>query len=115
MGGSIAQGMRATPKDADGVLILLCDQWRIGQDDLSGLVESWKRCPSEPAVARWDNSFGSPAIFPASLFDELRQLKGDRGAKSLIARQLQVNFCDMPNAGFDLDTGADLEKLNSAE
>lgn len=114
MGGSIAHGMRSFPKDAEGVLILLCDQWRIGQGDLENLVQTWRQNPAETTVARWSESYGSPAIFPASLFDELRQLKGDRGAKSLIARQLQVNFCDIPNAGFDLDTGFDLEMLKSA-
>ena len=114
MGSSIACGMKEISNDLDGVLILLCDQWRVEQEGLKELLTAWKENPSVAVVARWEESHGSPAIFPQPLFDELRQLQGDRGAKALIARQSEVHFVDMPGAQFDLDTATDLQLLRDA-
>jgi molybdenum cofactor cytidylyltransferase len=111
MASSIACGVSEVSEDFDGVLILLCDQWRIAQKDLKELINVWKENPAIPVVARWSGSYGSPAIFPHHLFDELRHLQGDRGAKALVARQSEVHFVDMHNAQFDLDTRADLQFL----
>jgi molybdenum cofactor cytidylyltransferase len=96
-------------------LILLCDQWRIGQQDLQHMVQTWKDNPAVPVVARWQESYGSPAIFPRLLYGELQQLQGDRGAKALITKQLLVHFADIPNAQYDLDTEADLEVMRSLD
>ncbi|NIP18757.1 MAG: NTP transferase domain-containing protein, partial [Xanthomonadales bacterium] len=38
MGGSIAAGVRAIGDGPDGILIMLCDQWRITAGDLGRLV-----------------------------------------------------------------------------
>ena len=113
MGGSIASGMSLISDEPDGVLIMLCDQWRISQQDLKNLVVDWKENPSEPVVARWKESHGSPAILPRCMFNGLQQLRGDRGAKSLIAKQLTVHFVDVLNAQFDLDTDKDLQVMQS--
>ncbi len=113
MGGSIACGMSMIGDESNGVLIMLCDQWRIGQPDLQDLVDIWKENPSVTVVARWKHSHGSPAIFPRHLFDDLQQLSGDQGAKHLIVKQLIVRFADMPNAQFDMDTEKDLQTMQS--
>jgi molybdenum cofactor cytidylyltransferase len=113
MGGSLACGMNAIGDGMDGVLIMLCDQWRVSQQDLQTLVEAWKSDPSELVVSRWEDSFGAPAIFPRSLFPGLGNLTGDRGAKSLIAKQASVRFVDCPNAQFDLDTETDLQAAHT--
>lgn len=104
MGGSIVHGMCEIKNDPEGVLIMLCDQWRIEQQDLNDLVTGWKENPAELCVARWKKSYGPPAIFPRGLFDDLQRLSGERGAKTLIAKQSEVHFIAIPNAQFDLDT-----------
>ena len=111
MGGTIACGMNEIKGNFDGVLILLCDQWRLEHQDLKKLVEAWRGNPSVPAVASWKDSFGSPAIFPGATFKELQRLEGERGAKQLISRIAPAQYVDLPNAAFDLDTVEDLEKF----
>jgi molybdenum cofactor cytidylyltransferase len=110
LGGSIAVAMKAVPGNADGVLVLLCDQWRIGRDDLEILDQAWRADPSRIVAASWEGQAGAPAIFPRRLFGELRVLEGRRGAQGLIARHRGVRVT-LPNAAQDLDTREDLEEL----
>ena len=112
MGASIACGMNKIRSDPDGVLIMLCDQWRIEQKDLFRLVRAWKEDPNRITTAAWDNKQGPPVIFPRHLFDELRKLKGPVGAKNLVNQQADVVKIELPNAQFDLDTKTDLSLLN---
>ena len=53
-----------------------------------------------------------PALFDASLFSELLDLKGDRGAKSILekyaAETLRVQF---PDGKIDIDTPEDYARL----
>jgi molybdenum cofactor cytidylyltransferase len=57
---------------------------------------------------------GVPAIFAAELFADLLQLRGDKGAKSIIARYKdQSHFVSMPEAALDIDTLRDLEKATA--
>ncbi len=108
MGGSIAAGMKALADDQPGVLILLCDQWRIGQADLLALCSAWRGAPSRIAAACWNGQKGAPAIFPNRLFGELRGLSGEQGARGLIEHERGILQVDLPNAAFDLDTPGDL-------
>lgn len=109
MGGSIAAGMRAVSDDLDGVLIMLCDQWRIDNDDLQALVQAWEKEPKTIASASWGEILGPPVIFPGHLFGRLRQLRGPQGAKSLVEQQSGICQVEIPNAQFDLDTDEDLQ------
>ncbi len=109
MGGSIAAGMRAVSDDLDGVLIMLCDQWRIDGNDLQALIQSWNKEPETIASASWGEILGPPVIFPGHLYGRLRQLRGPQGAKSLVEQQSGVCQVEIPNAQFDLDTDEDLQ------
>jgi len=117
MGTSIARGVKELPNAAQGVLIMLCDQWRIDQDDLGLLASTWCSDISQIVVARWGDpaggNFGPPVIFPADLFHELAALQGDRGARPLIEKYRdRVEFVSMDHAAFDLDEAGDLEQLS---
>jgi molybdenum cofactor cytidylyltransferase len=112
MGSSIAAGAKWLDQDLDGIMILLCDQWRVSPDDLERMVANWRQDVTRLSVARWRETFGPPAIFPSNLLPRLCALEGDRGARSLIAEQGPAcRFTDMPNAEFDLDTPDDLSAL----
>ncbi|WP_326491645.1 glycosyltransferase family protein [Shewanella indica] len=58
---------------------------------------------------------GAPAIFNATDFNALSQLQGDRGAKALLTEKLQqqrLGRIVLHRAAIDIDTGADLRRLN---
>lgn len=116
MGGSIACGARTAAKEADGLMIVLCDQWKVDQDDLGRLVTAWTSDISRIFCAQWKGEesliYGPPAIFPRILIRELGELMGDRGAKPLISANRDIaSFVPMVNAAYDLDTAADLDGL----
>ena len=116
MASSLAAGVKNLPAEIEGVLIVLCDQWRVELADLQSLVQAWNADISRIAAACWHDEgqqvIGPPAIFPRALFEELTALKGDRGAKLVIENHRKyATFVAMNNARFDLDEPADLEEF----
>lgn len=116
MAGSLAVGVKNLPAEIDGVLIMLCDQWRVGREDLQELVQVWSADISQITAVCWHDKgqqvIGPPAIFPRTLFEELTSLKGDRGARAVIEKHRErTSFVAMTNARFDLDEPADLEEF----
>jgi molybdenum cofactor cytidylyltransferase len=107
---SIRTGLSQIPAGVRGVLIVLADQVAVTVDDLRGLVARWNREPDRIVAARYDETIGAPAIFPADLFPELAALQGDRGARALLSRHPErVVAVPMPSAAIDVDTPADLD------
>jgi molybdenum cofactor cytidylyltransferase len=114
LGVSIASGANAIGPDSGAVLILLCDQWRIGAGDLQALLSAWRAAPGRIAAARVGGHFTPPVIFPAVWFDALRRLTGDRGARSLLESDPGVvTAVPLDNAAFDLDTPDHLKLLEN--
>jgi molybdenum cofactor cytidylyltransferase len=114
MGGSIATGMHAVSEDAGGLLVLLCDQWKVDAEDLESLVRDWRTEPRVGICASWNGHFGPPAIFPARMFPDLARLRGEGGARGLIAAHPEFRRLEMPNARLDLDTEEDLRALQGS-
>ncbi len=117
MGGSINCGARNMPPGVDGVLVMVCDQWRLGEADLCRLFNAWKADISRIYVACWDEReafiSGPPVIFPRKLIPELKGIQPGRGARQLIDRHMDiVEFVQMENAAFDLDRPEDLDRLS---
>ena len=118
MGSSINCGVRLMPQGVDGVLLMVCDQWRLESDDLNGLFEAWQSDISKIYVACWDEGAafvsGPPALFPRKIIPELKSMQPNRGARQLIDRYMDiVEFVKMENAAFDLDRPEDLERLSA--
>jgi molybdenum cofactor cytidylyltransferase len=114
LGSSIATGATAISPKASGVLVLLCDQWRIEPEDLNKLAQSWSSDSTRIVTASSAGHNMPPVIFPSSLFRQLEQLSGHQGAKYLINAQTElVTAVPIDNAVFDLDTQAQLDDLEN--
>ncbi len=112
MGGSIARGADAISPQSTGLMILLCDQWRIQTPDLRILQEIWRADPRRIVCAEAEGHYMPPVIFPSACFNQLRELKGKRGARSLLNQHAELlTPVPMKNAAFDLDTPAQLDQL----
>lgn len=116
MGESINRGVRSLAPGADGVLIAVCDQWRVQQEDFERLAACWRADPTRICVASWREGqafvSGPPVIFPRNLKPELKSMQASRGARQLIDRYIDlVEFVEIDNAAFDLDRPEDLENL----
>jgi molybdenum cofactor cytidylyltransferase len=98
----------------DNVLIMLGDQPNVDQAYLNQLMDAHHNNPTKIITSSYDGSFGVPAIFPKSYFNQLLHLKGDKGAKNFL------NSAKVEVLGYnsdqltDIDTTKDyLDFLNS--
>lgn len=108
---SIRMGVASLPESVGGVLLMLCDQPFVSSELLSSLIAS---CSTEKPISAtgYGQSAGVPACFSRSIFNELLDLHGDAGAKSIIARiPGRGATIPYPAAGIDIDTLADYKQL----
>jgi len=108
MGSSLKAGIQASSKDADGLLLMLCDQPGIESDDLIRLVNVWQNQPDNPAAAAYSGTVGVPAILPAAMLPALDDISGDAGAGGLLRRYSDTSLVEMPSAAWDIDIATDL-------
>ena len=113
LGGTIAVGAKSVDPACTGVLVILCDQWRIERSDLLDLVAAWQSEPDAIVTASRDDQTMPPVIFPSDCLEQLAQLSGQRGAQTLLKAQPErVRMVAMKNAAFDLDYPHQLPDLN---
>lgn len=110
LASSLRRGVQAMPAHAEACLVLLCDQAAITAADLMRLVEAWQGFPQRMAAAGYAGTAGVPAIFPRAVWPALARLRGDHGARRLLAGAAALTVVAMPNAAVDVDTPADLRR-----
>ncbi len=121
MGSSIALGINFFSGKVKATLILLCDQYLLGSNDLSKLIKQWNQSKSKIVASRYfetkQNKMieGAPAIFPEYFFPELMALR-EKGARQIL-KENKNNLIPIliDNARFDLDTSEDLFQLKKFE
>lgn len=115
MASSIRAGVSRLPGSCGGVMLVLADQAAVTAEDLRRLATSWRRQPDYIIAAQYGATLGAPAIFPASYFRDLTELRGDRGAQALFKRNPdRVIRVPMDSASIDIDTPEDLLRLDPA-
>ena len=93
-----------------GILMLLVDQPFVTKVLLDKLLDKALQYPETIVAASYENILGVPAFFPKSSFEELKQIKGDKGARKVLMKyEDQVIKIPFPLAARDLDTPADWE------
>jgi len=112
-GTSIAAGVAALHPETDAVIIALGDQPRLSPEIVPALVEAWRRSGKPIVAPVYRGVQGTPVLFAAEVFPELRALTGDAGARGVVAarreRVERVAFdAAMPP---DVDTPEDFARL----
>lgn len=112
MGVSIAAGIHAQP-DAAGWLILPGDMPLVRPATLQAVARALDEHPV--VFAQHRGRRGHPVGFAAELYSELAGLSGDEGARRVIARYPAHGVeSDDPGILVDIDTAADLERVQAA-
>jgi CTP:molybdopterin cytidylyltransferase MocA len=105
MAASLRQGAaRARAQGAEGLMILLPDLPELTAEDLARVAGAFDGAAILRATAA-DGAPGHPVIIPARLLPELGEMRGDTGARALIATY-PVQHVALPGrrAVTDLDT-----------
>ncbi len=112
-GSSIAVGVAALAPGTDAALIVLGDQPRLPHTVIPALLQAFRGGGVAIVTPVYRGSQGTPVVFAAEVFSELRGLKGDAGARTVVrARPDRVReICfDLPMPD-DVDTPEDYARL----
>jgi molybdenum cofactor cytidylyltransferase len=102
MATSIRYGVNAAQMlGVDGVVLMTCDQVALRAEHLRALCEE----PARVTGSRYAGRIGIPAYFPAEVFGELLELKGDVGAREILRGVAAV---EDEGLALDVDTEEDL-------
>jgi molybdenum cofactor cytidylyltransferase len=112
-GTSIAVGVGALPAGAEAALIALGDQPSLPPPVIPALLAAFRRGGASIVTPVYQGVHGTPVLFGAEVFGELRALGGDAGARSVVRarpdRVREVPF-DLPMPP-DVDTPEDYARL----
>ena len=113
MGTSVRRGVAALDADADGALLMLCDQPLVTAEKLAMLVAAFRQNAGAGIVAAaYHGTVGVPVLFSRAYFDELRALPDDAGAKPILRRHRDAVLpVPLPEAAVDIDTREQYERL----
>ena len=113
---SIQTGLKAldaVARQADAALILSCDQPRLTADHLRGLIDTFA-AQAEPSIvaSAYAGVVGIPAVFPRFVFPRLFALRGDQGARAILAQPPCPLISVLLSGGeVDIDHPGDLAQL----
>lgn len=115
MASSVCCGVNAIMEKlpaAEGVIITVCDQPYITVSLLQKLLDVHQQSQLPIVACSYGNTTGTPVFFHQTMFSELIELKGDKGAKEIIKKNKnRVALVDFPTGTVDLDTEEDYLRL----
>ncbi len=114
MGSSISSGIKGilSRENPEGILIMLCDQPLIDSKYLNQLIDTFLSGAGRIVGTGYNSKIGVPAVFGSEFFEELLNLRGDKGAGKIIADNRQVCISiDPKGRQVDVDTDSDYRDL----
>jgi molybdenum cofactor cytidylyltransferase len=110
---SIKLGILNSPK-ADGYMFFTGDQPLMDVKTIKLLMDSFKESVDLIIVPKCGEKRGNPVIFPRKFMDELLNLQGDNGGRSIIDKHLkELKFLEITNECLlsDIDTEEQYKEL----
>ena len=112
MGNSLSFGVKTAKKNADAILIALCDQPRIPHSHYMNMIKAAKLQNNQIITTAYAGINGVPVIFPKRHFNELGSLTGSHGARGIIeSHPNDVTTLLFEAAEFDIDNNSHLDQL----
>jgi molybdenum cofactor cytidylyltransferase len=106
------QEMLVAHPETDGIIFMVCDQPYVNKSVLLCLIGTQHTTGRAVAASSYHGKAGTPALFHHSFFEKLMELKGDKGARMIIAAHpndvAEVTF---EEGAIDIDTREDYEQL----
>jgi molybdenum cofactor cytidylyltransferase len=94
------------------VILMVADQPYVSATLLNQLIEQYLTKDQPIVASKYGETLGTPVLFDKRFWNELLQLKGDEGAKSLIYKYIdQAGIVPFPGGDIDIDTRDDFNNL----
>lgn len=114
---SYRAGIGALNSGSEAIMIILGDQPGITPEIINSLAEEWRGEEASIALCSYRGRKGHPMIFAQSMFEQLKDLHGDKAAWKLVDANsaavqevhLDLSFPD------NINTAEDFERLASVE
>jgi len=107
---SLRAGIAALPQDTDAALVLLGDMPDVRASHLGRLFSAFDAEEGRTiCVPTFDGKRGNPVLWGAQYFPEMRDLRGDAGAKHLLGEHPDA-VCEVP-----MPDAATLEDIDTPE
>lgn len=106
MSGSLQIGLAALPPDPRGALILLADMPLVRRDTLDRLIARFEAeaGPVDAVIPTYEGRPGNPVLIGRRLFAAIGALRGDEGARKLLAGpERTLIFCEVEDPGIEID------------
>jgi CTP:molybdopterin cytidylyltransferase MocA len=112
---SVLTGLRAVERVAEAVVFLLCDTPFVTPEVIQALIAEHQQTLTPIVAPRINDHWANPVLFDRVTFEAFSTLTGDRGGRALFERFRMAGIAADPRIGLDVDTAADLRRLESAE
>jgi molybdenum cofactor cytidylyltransferase len=116
MSSSLKLGLSEVEKEAEAVIIALGDQPYVSPETINLLVDAHRMSKAPVVVPVYRGARGNPVLFDRSVFSQIKEIQGDVGAKSVVARnEKRVLKVEVDDSGVvvDIDTPSDYAKATS--
>jgi molybdenum cofactor cytidylyltransferase len=113
---TLSSALLSSSRPISGALILLADQPLISAGLINCLLERASSTPDAIIAAAYAGVRSTPVYFPSRLFNELLQITGDEGGRSVIAGRhdlVSIQHIAEPERGIDVDRREEFEELES--
>jgi molybdenum cofactor cytidylyltransferase len=97
----------------EAAIIALADQPLITSVELSQFIAAHVRARERIVAATCNGVRGPPCLFPRAYFDDLMQLHGMQGARSLLERHAAQVDALAISCGIDIDVQEDITRLRA--
>lgn len=97
----------------DAFIATLADQPFVTANHLQVFIKRFRETKNPIVAAKYNETNGVPALFSKEIFNEFKEISGDKGAKKILKKhQNTLISIDLPEAAFDIDTKEDYLKIS---
>jgi molybdenum cofactor cytidylyltransferase len=111
LGSSVAAGVRSLDRRSEAVVVCLSDQPFVTTGLVNRVVSRFVETRADAVAAAAGDIVSPPMLLSKSLYGQLRELKGDKGAKGIVMRQAKLESVEVARELlFDIDTEDELKR-----
>jgi len=112
LASSIKAGLEALNRDSSAVVFVFVDQPFVKASAINSLVNAYKETGARIVIPTHKGRRGKPVLFDKSLFEEIKRISGDVGAREVVQRhEEEVKEIEVEDSSIllDIDTPEQLK------